>query len=76
MKRDSSKWDFSISSEAWGVYKWNCFTGTGWKSILQDAIDISADFLLSRNTKDFDLRKIQQTFGIKVIGYIIPELLV
>jgi hypothetical protein len=44
--------------------------------ILQDAIDISADFLLSRNTKDFDLRKIQQTFGIKVIGYIIPELLV
>lgn len=43
--------------------------------ILQDAIDISADFLLSKNIKDFDLWNIQETFGIKVIGYITPELL-
>jgi predicted nucleic acid-binding protein len=42
--------------------------------ILQDAVSIHADFLLSRNIKDFDIASIQQDLHIHVIGYI-PDFL-
>ena len=43
--------------------------------ILQDAVDIKADYILSRNIKDFDIRNINQRFQIKVIWFINEELL-
>ena len=36
--------------------------------ILQDAIDIKADYILTDNTKDFEIVKIYSSFGIKVIS--------
>jgi predicted nucleic acid-binding protein len=35
--------------------------------ILQDAIDIHAEYLISRNLKDFNIRKINEDFDLKVM---------
>lgn len=43
--------------------------------ILQDAIDIHAEYLISRNLKDFNIRKINEDFDLKVMWYIPEELL-
>ncbi len=43
--------------------------------ILQDAVDIHAQFLISRNISDFNIWKIQEDFDIKILGYIPEELL-
>jgi hypothetical protein len=43
--------------------------------ILQDAIDIGADILLTKNMKDFDIWQIYDSFNIKVSDRIPEELL-
>lgn len=43
--------------------------------ILQDAVDINADILLTQNVKDFNIREIYDDFHIKVSNRIPEELL-
>lgn len=44
--------------------------------ILQDAVDVSADFLITRNLKDFDIDLIYKYFAIAVVDSIPRELLI
>lgn len=43
--------------------------------ILQDAISVSADILLTRNIKDFDVEAIYQEFHIQVLNSLPREIL-
>jgi predicted nucleic acid-binding protein len=43
--------------------------------ILQDAVTISADYLITRNTKDFDILGIYKEYHIQVVSTIPLELL-
>jgi hypothetical protein len=46
------------------------------EQILQDAIDVNADYILTQNIRDFYVDRIQQEFSIKVINSIPQELLI